>query len=229
MHDHDLFSSPLLNSSTPFHTRRQDAAPEITEDDFISWLQVQSKNNTPIEGFWLWLRAGEGHNVRDVILGGTARFNSNDPLHMYAPPLSYRSPAALTDMVTSSVFNWLWPPLVQERLDDFREYWNNHTVRRQKEKDLPSGTSPIHIWSCPTHMRPTARDCRVHVHRDMIRHLHDQIGGEEAHQEAYQFVTPEFQAEADGAYADLGYPRITLKTAWTVFHAIVAVVQAQRE
>jgi len=24
------------------------------------------------------------------------------------------------------VFNWLWPSLVQEQLDEFCEYWNNH-------------------------------------------------------------------------------------------------------
>ena len=61
---------------------RRDAAPEIPEDQFEPWVQVQSKHNTPIEGFWLWLREGEGHNVRDVILSGAATFNSNDPLHV---------------------------------------------------------------------------------------------------------------------------------------------------
>ena len=77
-------------------------------------------------------------------------------------------------------------------------------------------------------MRPTARDCRVHVRSAMIRQLRDEIGGDEARREAYQFVTPEFQAEADGAYADLGCPRITLVTAWTVFLAIVDVLQSRR-
>ena len=120
-----------------------------------------------------------------------------------------------------NVFNWLWPPLLQERLDEYREYWNNHTVRRQKEKDLPSGTSPIHMWTCPTDMRPTARDCRVNVRADIVRGLRDEIGGEEARRQAYQFVTPEFQAEADGAYTDLGSPHITLTTAWAVFLAMV--------
>ncbi|KAI1794272.1 hypothetical protein LXA43DRAFT_883738, partial [Ganoderma leucocontextum] len=189
---------------------RQDAAPELPEDEFKPWVQVQSKHNTPIEGFWLYLRAGEGHNIRDIILSGAAIFNSNDPLHV-------------------DVFNWLWPPLVQERLDEYREYWNNHTVRRQKEKDLPSGTSPIHIWTCPTHARPTARDCRVRVRLDMIRELRDQIGGETARREAYQFVTPEFQAMADTAYADLGFPRITLTTAWTIFLTMVNVLRTHND
>ena len=131
-------------------------------------------------------------------------------------------------MPTSAVFNWLWPPLVQERLDEYREYWNNHTVRRQKEKDLPSGTSPVHIWTCPTHARPTARDCRVNVRRDLIHELREQIGGEKARQLAYQFVTSEFHAEADAAYADLGHPLITLATAWTIFSAMVDVLRARQ-
>ena len=134
----------------------------------------------------------------------------------------------LSCVLTRDVFNWLWPPLLQERLDEYREYWNNHTVRRQKEKDLPSGTSPMHMWTCPTHMRPTARDCRVNVRADMVHHLRDEIGGEVARQQAYQFVTPEFQAEADGAYADLGSPHITLATAWMVFHSVVDVLQSRR-
>ena len=128
-------------------------------------------------------------------------------------------------MFIRNVFNWLWPPLLQERLDEYREYWNNHTVRRQKDKDLPSWTSPIHIWTCPTHVRPTARDCRINVRPDLVHQLRSEIGGEEARRQAYQFATPEFQAEADGVYADLGSPRITLATAWTVFLTIVDVLR----
>ena len=61
---------------------RHDAAPEVTENQFRSWVQVQSKHNTPIEGFWLWFREGEGHNVRGTILDGASVFNSEDPLHV---------------------------------------------------------------------------------------------------------------------------------------------------
>ena len=128
----------------------------------------------------------------------------------------------------SNVFNWLWPPLVQERLDEYRQYWNNHTVRRQKKKDLPSGTSPTHIWTCPTNVRPTARDCRVHVRRELINELRNQIGGEEGRRQAYEFVTPEFCAEADEAYIDLGSPPITLVGAWKLFFAVVAVLRSRR-
>ena len=76
-------------------------------------------------------------------------------------------------------------------------------------------------------MRPTARDCRVTVRQDLVRQLRDEVGGEGARRQAFQFVTPEFQAEVDGAYADLGCPHITLATAWTVFSMIVDVLQSR--
>ena len=73
------------------------ALPILPEDEFKPWVQVQSKHNTPIEGFWLWLRKGEGHNIRDVILSGTAIFNSNDPLHVCVVMLSCPLIRRLTD------------------------------------------------------------------------------------------------------------------------------------
>ena len=77
-------------------------------------------------------------------------------------------------------------------------------------------------------MRPTARDCRVNVRRELISELRDQISGEEGRQQAYEFVTPEFHAEADEAYIDLGSPPITLVRAWKIFFAIVEVLRSRR-
>ena len=79
----------------------------------------------------------------------------------------------------------------------------------------------MQMWTCPTHARPTARDCRIFVRPDMIQQLRGQIGGEEARQNAYQFVSPEFQAMADAAFTDLGSPNPTLTTAWSIFSAMV--------
>lgn len=60
-----------------------DAAPEFDEEEWPATLAVRSVHNTPAESFWLWLRLGEGHNIRDVILEGAARvFNSADVLHV---------------------------------------------------------------------------------------------------------------------------------------------------
>lgn len=73
-----LFSFILTSS-----TLRNDAAPEFDAADWPATLAVPSVHNIPAESFWLWLRKGEGHNIRDVIVNGAADvFNSADPLHV---------------------------------------------------------------------------------------------------------------------------------------------------
>ena len=44
---------------------------------------------------------------------------------------------------------YVYIPVVQKELDVFRvSVWNNHRVRKQKDKELPSGV-PEHIYTCP--------------------------------------------------------------------------------
>jgi len=45
---------------------------------------VQSKHNTPIEGFWWWKRQGEGHNIQDAVFVGKAGvlFNPNNEIRV---------------------------------------------------------------------------------------------------------------------------------------------------
>ncbi|RDX40327.1 hypothetical protein OH76DRAFT_1490373 [Lentinus brumalis] len=182
---------------------RADAAPEFDEEEWPATLAVRSVHNTPAESFWLWLRLGEGHNIRDVILEGAARvFNSADMLHVH-------------------VFNWLWPPLLQARLDEFQAYWNNHLIRTQREKLNTSGTSPLHAFSAPESVRSTACNCAIKVNMNLVNELRAQIGGAEGRRAAFEFVSPEFKAMADDVYGNLGYPSITLETAWDVFIAVV--------
>lgn len=65
-------------------TCRQEFAPEYDEETWPSVVQVQSKNNTTIESFWLWNRKGEGHNLKSVLLEGrdNGYFNGENPLHV---------------------------------------------------------------------------------------------------------------------------------------------------
>ncbi|KIL60347.1 hypothetical protein M378DRAFT_110253 [Amanita muscaria Koide BX008] len=186
---------------------RSKAAPEFTENAWPSTVQVQSKKNTPIEGFWRWKRSSEGHNIREAILIGrnNGLFNLNDPLHV-------------------NTFNWLWPPLVQSRLDEFREYWNNHQLSSQKKKLLPSGTSPRQMWLTPDSVRADARDCSVVIEPETIQLLREGLGGMDGRAKAYSFVDPEFLAEADAALGDLNYPDITLSNAWDVFIAVIDIL-----
>jgi hypothetical protein len=132
--------------------------------------------------------------------------------------------AIVTPLPTSQVFNWLWPSLVQERLDHFRDYWNNHKISKQKEKINPSGTSPRQLWLAPTTARETARNCAININLDTVRQLREEFGGQQTRDEMFQFVTDEFRAYADGALGQLGYPRVTLSSAWDVFVVVVDIL-----
>jgi hypothetical protein len=128
-------------------------------------------------------------------------------------------------VVTSQTFYWLWVPVIQNGLDDFREYWNNHKLQKSKGKLNASGSSPYNMFNNPTDFVATARDCSIRVNPESVYRLRDAYGGEEARDKAFRFVSREFAAEADGVYVDLGCPQITLPTAWSVFERVVAELQ----
>jgi len=186
---------------------RLEAAPEFTLDLWPPAVQVESKHNTPSEGFWRWKQQGEGHSIREAIFVGKSEglFNPNNQLHI-------------------KTFNWLWPPLVQHRLDEFREYWNNHRISTQKHKTLPTGTSPRQMWLVPEEVRATSRNCSVNVNMITVGQLREELGGAEKRDETFRFVDAEFEALADNALADLNYPDITLSSSWDVFIAVTDIL-----
>lgn len=125
----------------------------------------------------------------------------------------------------SNVFNWVFPPLVQSRLDAYCTYWNNHRLRSQPNKLNPSGTSPLHMLEAPDSVRPGARHCGIRVRKELVDQLRQSIGGMAGRELALSFSTPRFQKIADNAYLSLGSPEITLNTAWKVWKAMVNLLQ----
>ncbi|KIO19849.1 hypothetical protein M407DRAFT_143554, partial [Tulasnella calospora MUT 4182] len=134
-----------------------------------------SVGNTPIEGFWRWKRQGEGHSIKQALTIGseTSIFNPADPLHV-------------------EVAQWIWPPLIQERLDIFQDYWNSHKISPQEKKKLPSGKNPRQLFMIPESGRPDAKDCSTRVNPDTVRRLREGVGGEEGRKRAYLFVDEDF-------------------------------------
>ncbi|KAJ6500290.1 hypothetical protein DFH09DRAFT_1102722 [Mycena vulgaris] len=108
---------------------------------------------------------------------------------------------------------WLWVPLIQEGLDNFREYWNNHRLQKSRGKLNASGSSPLNMLINPTSVVATARDCSINVNPETVDRLREAYGGQVARDAAFRFVSREFQAHADAAYVHLGCPEITLLTA----------------
>ncbi|KAF8530930.1 hypothetical protein JB92DRAFT_2854324 [Gautieria morchelliformis] len=166
---------------------RLQAAPEYLLDKWPPAIQLPSTRNTPIEGFWHWKRNGEGHTLRHVLLAGrdSGSFNPNDELKI-------------------EVFYWLLPPLVQEQLDLYRDYWNSHRIRKQKGKNGASGVTPRQAFHIPTSAQPDAHDYSVRVDPGM------------------------FQVEADHAWINLGSPEATLATTWDVFATVLALIRRLR-
>ncbi|KAK6972172.1 hypothetical protein R3P38DRAFT_3486110 [Favolaschia claudopus] len=189
-------------------TLRDEVAPEFKPPEWPHSVQRSSTDNTPIEGFWRWLRDGEGHSVKMAIQTGasTGIFLPHDAVHR-------------------QTFYWLWVPLIQNGLDAFREYWNNHKLQKSKGKLNGSGSSPYNMFNNPTTAVATARDCSIRVNPETVQRLREAYGGEEARDKAYRFISREFEAEADGVYVDLGCPKISLVTAWSVFELVVAELQ----
>ncbi|KAJ7836563.1 hypothetical protein B0H14DRAFT_2255196, partial [Mycena olivaceomarginata] len=89
---------------------------------YAVYMVLKSVHNTVIEGFWCWLRGKMGLNLKEFITCGERDrvFDSNVAFHV---PLFY----------------WIFVPIIQEQLDEFRAWWNNHRVRLQRDKNMPSG------------------------------------------------------------------------------------------
>lgn len=116
------------------------------------------------------------------------------------------------------LFYWVFVPVVQKSLDEFREYWNQHKVRPQDAKYMPSGHVPVDALEHPETFNGT--DCLIRVPQHIIdefrRHLTDNedIGQRES---CLAFYSTEFAASALTAYQAIGFPSISLHNAWDVF------------
>ncbi|KAJ7166278.1 hypothetical protein C8R46DRAFT_990880 [Mycena filopes] len=184
---------------------RDEVAPEFVPPQWPHSVKQSSTDNTPIEGFWRWLRNGEGHSTKQTIQDGaaTGNFLPHDAIHR-------------------QTFYWLWVPLLQEGLDRYREYWNNHKLSGSKGKLNASGSSPRNMLINPKSAVASAVNVSIRVNPDSVRRLREAYGGAAAQDKAFRFVSQEFAAEADAAYMDIGCPEIILTTAWSVFQKVVA-------
>ncbi|KAJ7842444.1 hypothetical protein B0H14DRAFT_2359573, partial [Mycena olivaceomarginata] len=155
---------------------------------------IKSIHNTVIEGFWRQLKEKLGLNLKDFLLRGKVEhlFNAHDPWH---EPLFY----------------WIFAPLIQLELDNFKLWWNHHRVRHQHEKIMPSGHVPAHALEFPELFG--ALDCRIAIPQEAINELQQQLTEEEGPQENYQTwpgLTPDFNIYATDVYSRIGEPELTL-------------------
>ncbi|KAJ7036966.1 hypothetical protein C8F04DRAFT_1209932 [Mycena alexandri] len=187
------------STSTSFHT----FAPEIDQEVYPVCRLIKSVHNTIIEAFWRWFKEKMGLNLKAVILVGKDQriFSANVEFHL---PLFY----------------WIFVPLLQAKLEEFRIWWNHHRVRPQKEKNMPSGHVPADAFDHPQNFG--GLDCLIEVPQTAVDDLRsmmtEEVGPRDAH---LSWFTADFDELAENIYEQIGKPPSTLETAWGVFEKMV--------
>lgn len=126
----------------------------------------------------------------------------------------------LTNKSQSEVFYFIFPPLVQKELDDFRKYWNYHKVRSQRDKQMAQNHIPIDAFEKPANYG--AMDCRIRIPKEMVQDLRtkleEEVGSRSLHLE---FLSAEAQCRISEIYKAIGSPALCFGNAWEVFTAMV--------
>ncbi|KAJ7760923.1 hypothetical protein B0H16DRAFT_1255530, partial [Mycena metata] len=86
---------------------------------------------------------------------------------------------------------WLWVPIIQEGLDAYRTYWNNHKILKSAKKANASGSCPNNMFLNPTSIDILAKQCYINVNPDTVNELREVYGGQEARSKAYRWVSEE--------------------------------------
>ncbi|KAK7057068.1 hypothetical protein R3P38DRAFT_2498032 [Favolaschia claudopus] len=167
-----------------------------------AWEFLSSTRNITIESGWRPLFYTWGVNVLEFYQSGL-----ND---------GFFEPGNVIHEQTS---NWIWFPAVQRSLDEFcHQQQNNHRIRKQPAKLLPSGGTPNEFVANPTAYG--GEDCLVEVPKPVLDRLLEEA--RETAQEHMRFVDDDFDVLAQDAYKALGEPEITLQNAWVVFRDMIA-------
>ncbi|KAJ7349578.1 hypothetical protein DFH08DRAFT_696351, partial [Mycena albidolilacea] len=174
---------------------RQHCMPDISVDDATPFVALKSTDNIPIESSWYLFTNYVGLDIKQILLLGKSHnyFDSAYQLHI-------------------DLFNWLWPKIIQLTLDNFLDYWNNHKIRTQRNKLLPSGFSPNYICDFPERFGLT--HFGVAAPQPFIDALRQNIP--KTRKECYR-VPDEFDAKASEVYAQIGEPKFVLTNGWTIF------------
>ncbi|KAJ7430111.1 hypothetical protein B0H11DRAFT_2398532 [Mycena galericulata] len=175
---------------------RQHCMPEISFEESAPFIAMKSTDNIPIESSWHLFTNYVGLDIKQVILIGKSH-------NYFHPSLQHHI----------DLFNWLWPKIIQLCLDNFVEYWNNHKIRTQRNKLLPSGFSPNYICDFPekfglTHFGVPAPQQFVDALRQNIP---------KSREECYRWVSDDFDARAWEVYNQIGAPKLVLTEGWTIF------------
>ena len=112
------------------------------------------------------------------------------------------------------LFRSLWPTLIQQELDNFKDRMNCHVTRYDRTKKIPSGVSPdVAISLCTEY---GGENCLQPIDVDVVQQLMDGVGND-----AIQFVPVEYANRAQEVFASLGVARLSFQNIWQVFSRMI--------
>ncbi|EEB90143.1 hypothetical protein MPER_11689 [Moniliophthora perniciosa FA553] len=161
-----------------------------------TFAALKSVHNIVIESSWgQWLKFG-GDSLRQTIeLGKTSGyFVQGNGIHV-------------------DLFHWLWSKIVQKRVNEFVDHWDNHITRKQSASNLPNGVSPRMVFDFPANFG--MRMCGQKVKQEDIDELRATIPKSQV--ECFRWVSEEFEEAAQYVYEQLGSPELTISEGWAIF------------
>ncbi|KAJ7752503.1 hypothetical protein DFH07DRAFT_774437 [Mycena maculata] len=124
------------------------------------------------------------------------------------------------------LFYWIFVPLIQHELDEFRAWWNQHRVRLQWDKNMPSAHVPAHVFEHPSHVGGI--DCRIRIPKEAVSELRgyltEEVGSRESHL-GWPGITADFETMAQAAWVDVEKPEMSLESAWDIFAKMSPVIE----
>ncbi|KAJ7827961.1 hypothetical protein B0H14DRAFT_3088267 [Mycena olivaceomarginata] len=112
------------------------------------------------------------------------------------------------------LFRWLWPKIVQIGLDEFVDYFNNKKTRKQR-------VAPNVVFDMPGDYG--LENLAIPVAQEAIDELRTLI--DTSREEAYRWVSDEFDALAREVYIQLGCPKLEALSGWAIFNAMAPLVR----
>ena len=99
-----------------------------------------------------------------------------------------------------------------------KDRFNNHVVRKDKEKKLPSGVSPNVAFTLYEEYR--GEQCLQSVDRNFVKVLMEAIGGEDL----IRFVSAEYATRAQAVFDELRFGALSFHNVWVVFSAMMPIM-----
>ncbi|KAJ4492029.1 hypothetical protein C8J55DRAFT_533979 [Lentinula edodes] len=186
---------------------REAYAPDLDATVYPPHVILKSTNDTPIEGIWRRFSQKVGANLKEIILRGKVEYIFDSTRHEHI-----------------LLFYWIFIPLVQDELVNFQRWWNNHRVRTQENKMMPSGHIPSFALEYPSILNGV--DCRIEVPKEAIARLREFLEEEtnKSREEFFRWYPDDFAKAASSTWEAIGKPVIRLETAWDVFSQMMPLI-----